>query len=466
MEHVIWRQNPEWLFFGGKPKSLDEAHRKYRLGLGYKAGSSEMFVVQLFQKLCAPASRTVLARQENMAANALSHPSDERHFNQWQPLRLMRELEEYLVADAVDLYFDWYRLERVCAEIWTKIMDRLDDVYEENPKQRTHVVNIAHQIFEGAAADEEDAGGLKRATEDTAPELRTVCSIIQEVIQMEDTGHDHPKILCTAKTCLVHLGTRETCPAETCPARDNHQMTRKGEICLTKLADLHPEVTRVFLLPCPGGASAFYRNWNDMLQTSPLFNTQMLTLATAMTHLTSRDGKRFSSIRDQLMIRRRSRGKNLAYVYSLFLRHRIPACLGKPEGLAEWGHGSVDAEIAILLRVLRGYIDKTNMTVEAPDSDSDSDSDDHTNGAPLIHYTHADAHIIHGVPSRFDSAQERFLADLNDETRRSVAASMVTALDPGSREHGETDEEMMEKIILALEQGKVEFRISGSSEQG
>ncbi|KAF2647762.1 hypothetical protein K491DRAFT_549820, partial [Lophiostoma macrostomum CBS 122681] len=34
MEHVIWRQNPEWLFFGGKPKSLDEAHRKYRLGLG------------------------------------------------------------------------------------------------------------------------------------------------------------------------------------------------------------------------------------------------------------------------------------------------------------------------------------------------------------------------------------------------------------------------------------------------
>jgi hypothetical protein len=40
MEYVLYSQNPDHIFYGGVPKSLDEAYRKCDLAFGSKLGQN------------------------------------------------------------------------------------------------------------------------------------------------------------------------------------------------------------------------------------------------------------------------------------------------------------------------------------------------------------------------------------------------------------------------------------------
>ncbi|KAF2108575.1 hypothetical protein BDV96DRAFT_262247 [Lophiotrema nucula] len=334
MEYVLWRQDPVYLFFGQRPQSLGESHRKYNLGLGHSAtsyaknrrktqvrdldprrlgrffrcpglltdtlredehghhatpGSSNVLIVRLMQKLCSPKGRETLAQQEGLDHRTDVPTAREKRFNQWQPLDLLHEHEKFLVADAVDLYFDWYRLCEVCSEIWGKMMARLNEIYEETPNTRRHPVYITQQILEYAAADEDEMGGLKKATAETAPELRKVWQMMQDTIQ-------------TVKQ-----------------TRPSGYKIWKADTAVNRLLDLHPEVARVFF---PASYKRLYRNWDskelEKSETHLHFSGVALVLCAVSTRDTN--GTHYKEIRDLLLVQPISKPVRMVWKWIFMFR--------------------------------------------------------------------------------------------------------------------------------------------------
>jgi hypothetical protein len=206
MEVLLERQDKNRLFFGGLPKTFKEASRKMVLASG---GSATNFArgnrnkdpimnldnAQLFQdrsvlgklyqermykepstseateltrKLIQPmkSSPRAAARAPGAAKTNVS-TSSVRH-RDWRPLGILEELQEWLLEDAMDLYWDWFCMNQICGEIWTKIKA----VFSQNPESSAH--------------------GEREENPNRCPELTVVRNIIQDTIQTRATPPNRP----------------------------------------------------------------------------------------------------------------------------------------------------------------------------------------------------------------------------------------------------------------------------------
>lgn len=117
----------------------------------------------------------------------------------WRLLEILEELQEWLVEDAVDLYWDWYCMNQICGEIWKKI----ETVFSQNAESSGHGQQTAMSITGAilkAGADVERMLDENRIVQqyvqdenpDRCPELTVVRNIIQDTIQTLATPPNRP----------------------------------------------------------------------------------------------------------------------------------------------------------------------------------------------------------------------------------------------------------------------------------
>lgn len=162
MELVLWRQNPDRLFFGGRSRTVGEAYTKYRLALGASAadsardrkhinlkidhrkvrrfsnpsllaphfvermggwireseGVSEM-VRELISAVRDTKSKALLRAQQNITYDASTDKTSDEAFG---PLRVIEEFQEWAESDGIDTSFDWFKMIKICTDVWTGII--------------------------------------------------------------------------------------------------------------------------------------------------------------------------------------------------------------------------------------------------------------------------------------------------------------------------------------------------------
>ncbi|KAJ4288582.1 hypothetical protein N0V90_011819 [Kalmusia sp. IMI 367209] len=149
MEFVIRAQKPAWLFHGEVPTKLEGLQRILRTVADLpstrhsRPGKAipnlkdcSMFGESIRQQITADdlsklnmvdrLGRSLLYREPvgNISRQLL--PSDASMNIYSSPNVVLEGLAQFLQADMVDLYFDWYKMQRVCNDIWKDIVDVLD----------------------------------------------------------------------------------------------------------------------------------------------------------------------------------------------------------------------------------------------------------------------------------------------------------------------------------------------------
>lgn len=95
---------------------------------------------------------------------------------------LLREFSFWLQGDGA-LYFDWYKMQSLCGEIWKAIFDALEDQPDWQPYLREHPAWAASDILQLAAEDEAEKS--KAGKPECAPLLRKVWHVIQGFVTQE-----------------------------------------------------------------------------------------------------------------------------------------------------------------------------------------------------------------------------------------------------------------------------------------
>ncbi|KAI2474818.1 hypothetical protein Ptr902_02335 [Pyrenophora tritici-repentis] len=172
MEFVIYAQDPEWLFVGGRPKTVEEAQKKFLIISGSKAANSARDIqinklkidqknlrefrdpmvfgtgVFLPRKKFSKAKISVVTTKVEEIINCLietinspqpwgrlaRHIMQIKHGNttashQATPRTTLETYAQWLEADLIDLYFDWLGMGHRCGDIWRSIrtaLERLD----------------------------------------------------------------------------------------------------------------------------------------------------------------------------------------------------------------------------------------------------------------------------------------------------------------------------------------------------
>ncbi|KAF2441426.1 hypothetical protein P171DRAFT_434127 [Karstenula rhodostoma CBS 690.94] len=231
MEYLLSQQDPNYIFYGGLPKSLHEADRKCYLAFGQKmkpanhekkrfafnnvtrtfretsllnpvlsprmtgwndhtTESVDKLANSLNTILCDEASRDRLARQlaasREWVESNISFRRTMRLFEdipaQGPPV-LLRDLSLFLEGELQEVLYDWVSLYRICGDIWKDILAELSS----DPKLEQHMENpgLGYQVLRLAAEDEAKHGKILVDNPDFAPQLRKVWRCIQNAIQKQ-----------------------------------------------------------------------------------------------------------------------------------------------------------------------------------------------------------------------------------------------------------------------------------------
>jgi len=230
MEYVLYPQDPNHVFYGGKPKSLDEAYRKLNLAYGNKLplangrGKSEAKNTnRMFQKtsilspvledrmtgwsdhtnesvdelagnlnalLCDKAKQGKLARQLGASPDWVESEIDTRRIvrlfedvpAEGSPV-LLRDLSLFIEGEMQNVYFDWISMYMICGNIWKDILLELAGdpileplMYDPHPGIGLHVLKLAAEY-------EDRRGKIDLDDPEFAPQLRKVWACIQEAIR-------------------------------------------------------------------------------------------------------------------------------------------------------------------------------------------------------------------------------------------------------------------------------------------
>ncbi|KAF2123213.1 hypothetical protein BDV96DRAFT_593651 [Lophiotrema nucula] len=306
MEFLLYSQDPDYLFFGGIPKTLDEAHRKVELALGHsKRGgnigkrrqgnydlktkgqrlfrdqselteifldrisghaktneSVDVAVKKLSHTLADKDKRVDLARQLNFNTEDLDNLLETTNFYFEQkegPTRLLRHMRTWLEGNNIDLFFDWHRMNRTCGDIWRDIRDSLnDDKYWDYRFWRENAVVMTSNILERAAIDEAHAKGkLKLDDENFALQLRTAYQVIQKHIRAPST---------------TDLGNGKSWG---------------GDACLARLLHYTSESADTFLGNTGRNIHTLYAHWlKEDIATSSVFRVVMKAISDRVTRMT------------------------------------------------------------------------------------------------------------------------------------------------------------------------------------
>jgi len=272
MEFMLWRQDPSYLFYGGRPQTLAEAHNKYKLAIGSPlAGwasnargqgikydwkktrffqnpsllskhfldrmaaeprsSSEVsdIVRGLMNMICDPASKTRLRAQQNFVHEPPS--SVPEGSKSWQPLKLLEEFHEWAIADGIDTSFDWFKMQQICVGIWEKIIVAMRT--DNSSYKVDNPIDTAGQFFGRAATIEKlrkPDQTLAETAAQYAPELHTIWRVIQDTINTEVSEPDKPKVWV-------------------------------GDTCINRLLRRTPDAIKTFSRDGPGAFSNIYQGW-------------------------------------------------------------------------------------------------------------------------------------------------------------------------------------------------------------
>jgi len=230
MEYVLYSQDPNHVFYGGKPKSLDEAYRKLNLAYGNKLprangrGKSEAKNTnRMFQKtsilspvledrmtgwsdhtnesvdelagnlnvlLCDKAEQGKLARQLGASPDWVESEIDTRRIvrlfedvpAEGSPV-LLRDLSLFIEGEMQNVYFDWISMYMICGDIWKDILLELAGdpileplMYDPHPGIGLHVLKLAAEY-------EDRRGQIDLDDPEFAPQLRKIWARIQEAIR-------------------------------------------------------------------------------------------------------------------------------------------------------------------------------------------------------------------------------------------------------------------------------------------
>jgi hypothetical protein len=246
MEFLIEQQDETRLFFGGRPKTLEECVRKVYLMMGRSAAdrwrigrvkkkgvnsektskkrnkdgrwldetsiltpifkprsygwsttnaSVDDQVKLLSNTLRSPTEIARLAKKLNKPVGQVKLELEERR---WRPYfeetqnnengstALLRDLSMWLEGDAVDLYWSWQAIQNQCGKVWQKFVSSLSAEPEWDHDWNRHPRMGVH-ILEVAAADEHEKGGITKDDPEFAASLRhcldAITAIISEVQQ-------------------------------------------------------------------------------------------------------------------------------------------------------------------------------------------------------------------------------------------------------------------------------------------
>ncbi|KAF2690623.1 hypothetical protein K458DRAFT_426099 [Lentithecium fluviatile CBS 122367] len=222
MEFVIQKQDPNYLFLGGIPKTLMESNRKVQLALGqspssiaterrtkrnqYRPGSKVKPRFFEDRSILGPilmermVSSTTSAESVNaMRPEHIDNELAERLFislvDEYQErsirgsISLLRQLGPLLQGEAAKTYFDWRLMRRMCGDIWGDIIaalrrsggDRWSEWLAESSIYSS--IYIASEILVWTADDEyNNKGRILRGDRKFAPRLRKAWKIIQKAI--------------------------------------------------------------------------------------------------------------------------------------------------------------------------------------------------------------------------------------------------------------------------------------------
>jgi len=154
MELLLYKQD-EQLFYGSFPTTLDEVSRRLDLARGADYGlrtlrrfedpsvlgtlsmhrigdmpetteDAHKWASRLVNLMCKPESQKILDDQENLPSGTYEKSDFLRSMVlQRNPKALLEQLRYWLLADAVDLHYDWFNLALTCTEIWNTILAAL-----------------------------------------------------------------------------------------------------------------------------------------------------------------------------------------------------------------------------------------------------------------------------------------------------------------------------------------------------
>jgi hypothetical protein len=277
MEFMIERQDPARLFLGALPKTFKEAHKKMLLAAGVTATNfargrrNSKMIMNLDNSHCFE-DRSVLGKlfQDRMSkepttkeaneltrkliqaiqssrklpegtgvpSRSVSTPS-KRQDRDWKPLEILEEVREWLIEDGNDLYFDWFCMNRICADIWTKIESTFEALPGSTVRTGVDVRATAGYIltagvnWEGVLEDNKDIRQLLRGHGD--PALAPEISLVRDIMQATLTGRATPS---------------------------NRPIGWLGDRCIRRLLHVNAEAIRP--LGRPGGLNAkkLYSGWD------------------------------------------------------------------------------------------------------------------------------------------------------------------------------------------------------------
>ncbi|KAI4645148.1 hypothetical protein J4E93_005948 [Alternaria ventricosa] len=246
MEYLLYSQDPNHIFYGGIPKTLDESYRKINLAFGSRMPrvdssgkyrfhkSSRLFqetsllspvlesrmtgwsdhtndsvdklATSLNTLLCDKASQGRLARQLGASRDWVEGEIDTRRVVRLfedgpadgSPV-LLRDLSLFIEGEMQNVYFDWISMYRICGDIWKELLSELagDPVLEKLMPKPTPGLGL--HILKIAAEDAAKQKKIDLNDPDLAPQLRKVWACIQRVIHKRSSHEFSPKYkMCTA----------------------------------------------------------------------------------------------------------------------------------------------------------------------------------------------------------------------------------------------------------------------------
>jgi len=234
MEYLLYSQDPNHIFYGGIPKTLDESYRKINLAFGSRMRrvdssgryrfhkSSRLFqetsllspvlesrmtgwsdhtndsvdklATSLNTLLCDKASQGRLARQLGASRDWVEGEIDTRRVVRLfedgpadgSPV-LLRDLSLFIEGEMQNVYFDWISMYRICGDIWKELLSELSG----DP--------VLEKLLKIAAEDAAKQKKIDLNDPDLAPQLRKVWACIQRIIHKRSSHEFSPKYkMCTA----------------------------------------------------------------------------------------------------------------------------------------------------------------------------------------------------------------------------------------------------------------------------
>ncbi|KAI4680239.1 uncharacterized protein J4E88_006131 [Alternaria novae-zelandiae] len=251
MEYLLYSQDPNHIFYGGIPKTLDESYRKINLAFGSKMPridssgkyrfhkSSRMFqetsllspILQsrmtgwsdhtnesvnelasnLNVLLCDKTKQGQLARQLGASPDWVESEIDTRRVVRLfedgpadgSPV-LLRDLSLFIEGEMQNVYFDWISMYRICGDIWKEILSELagDPVLAKLMPKPTPGLGL--YILKIASEDAAKQKKIDLDDPDLAPQLRKVWTCIQRVIHKRSSHEFTPQY----NMCKAWLGDK------------------------------------------------------------------------------------------------------------------------------------------------------------------------------------------------------------------------------------------------------------------